>query len=135
MTRVLLVDDSTLVRRSVRAVLASALSDVTVGEAGGAAEALVLVDREPWDVVLLDLSLPDRSGIDTLRDIRRLRPALPVLVMSFHTEAEYAAAARAAGAVGYVAKGSPSAVIASAVKSALSISGTPAATPRAPEPR
>lgn len=120
MTRVLLVDDSDLVRRSVRAVLASALTGVTVGEAAGAAEALVLVDREPWDVVLLDLSLPDRSGIDTLRDIHRLRPALPVLVMSFHAEAEYAAAARAAGAVGYLAKGSPSAVIASAVQSALS---------------
>jgi two-component system, NarL family, invasion response regulator UvrY len=123
MTRILLVDDSDQVRRSVRELLAEVLADVAVGEAGGAVEALALLDRETWDVVLLDLSLPDRNGMDTLRDIRRMRPTLPVLVMSFHTEAEYATAVRAAGAAGYVAKGSSSGVIATAVKSALSIRG------------
>ena len=119
MTRILLVDDSEDVRCSVRAVLAGELGQVTIGEARDGAEALALAGRERWDVVLLDLSLPDRGGMDTLRDIRRLESAPPVIVMSFHVEADYAAAARASGAAGYVTKGSASAVIASAVKSAL----------------
>jgi len=119
MTRILLVDDSDDVRRSMRAVLAGELGQVTIGEARDATEALALAGRESWDVVLLDLSLPDRSGMDTLRDIRRLKPAPPVIVMSFHTEAEYTIAARAAGAAGYLAKGSASGVIAAAIQDAL----------------
>jgi two-component system, NarL family, invasion response regulator UvrY len=124
MTRILLVDDSDDFRRSLRAVLADAVADLAVAEARRAGEALDLLAREPWDVVLLDLSLPDRSGIETLHEIRRLRPALPVLVMSFHTAAEYTAAARAAGAVGYLPKGSASGVIAAAIQSALATSGS-----------
>ena len=119
MTRILLVDDSDEVRRSVRAVLADAVPDPVIGEAGDAEAAMALLAREPWDVVVLDLSLPDRSGLQTLRDMRRLQPALPVVVMSFHTDAAYAVAARAAGAAGYVTKGSTSAVIAAAVTGAL----------------
>ena len=119
MTRILVVDDSDEFRRALRAVLADAVTDLAVAEASRAGEALELLAREPWDVVLLDLSLPDRSGIETLRDIRRLRPALPVLVMSFHSEAEYTAAARAAGAAGYLTKGSASGVIAAAIQAAL----------------
>jgi len=118
-TRILLVDDNEHVRRSMRAVLAGELGQVTIGEARDATEALALAGRESWDVVLLDLSLPDRGGMETLRDIRRLKPAPPVIVMSFHTEAEYTVAARAAGAVGYVAKGSASGVIAAAIQDAL----------------
>jgi len=123
MTRILLVDDHDDVRRAARAVLAGAISDLAVEEAGSAAAALALIAREAWDLVLLDLSLPDRGGLDTLREIRRLRPAVPVVVMSFNPEAEYAAAARAAGAAGYVAKGSSSEVIASVVTSALPARG------------
>jgi len=69
--------------------------------------------------VLLDLSLPDRSGLETLRALRRLLPASPVLVMSFHPEADYAAAVRAAGAPGYVAKGDAPATLLDAVRGAL----------------
>lgn len=125
MKRVLIVDDSAEVRRSVREVLSDALRDLVVEEAADAAGALALVEREVWDVVLLDLSLPDRRGMDALRDIRRLRPGLPVLVMSLHAEAEYGAAARAAGAAGYVAKGSAPETIARAVEGALSASRGP----------
>ena len=122
MTRILLVDDSDGVRRSVRAVLAAAFPAAVVGEANDAGTALAALGREAWDLVLLDLSLPDRSGLSALRDIHRLHPALPVVVMSFNSEAEYAVAARAAGAVGYVAKGSSPDVIASAVAAAQSTS-------------
>ena len=123
MTRILLVDDHAEVRRAARAVLAGVIADLAVEEANSAASALALVAREAWDLVLLDLSLPDRGGLDTLREIRRLRPALPVVVMSFNPEVEYAAAARAAGAAAYVAKGSSSEVIASVIARALPLRG------------
>jgi DNA-binding NarL/FixJ family response regulator len=128
MRRVLVVDDSADVRRSVRAVLDAALGRLAIGEAGSAAEGLALVDSQPWDAVLLDLSLPDRRGMDALRDIRRLRPALPVLVMSLHAEAEYGAAARAAGAAGYIAKGSGPEAIAAAVAAVLAAEPAPGLT-------
>src|SRR4029079_10895879 len=74
MTRILLVDDSAEVRRSMRAMLAELLESVTFGDAPDAAAALDALPGEAWDLVLLDLSLPDRSGFETLRHIRRLRP-------------------------------------------------------------
>jgi len=119
MTKLLVVDDSDAVRRSVHAALADLLKDTTIGEAATAAAALARVEAEPWDLVLLDLSLPDRGGIDTLRAIRARCPALRVLVMSFHPEAAYGAAARAAGAIGYLTKGSSADVMAEAVRGAL----------------
>ena len=77
MKRILLVDDHDDVRRAARSILADALTDVTVGEAATAAAALALVAREAWDLVLLDLSLPDRRGLDTLREIRACSPRCP----------------------------------------------------------
>jgi DNA-binding NarL/FixJ family response regulator len=123
--RVLIVDDHERVRRGVRDTLGVALGEGVFGEAGGAAEALQRVEQEPWDVVLLDLSLPDRSGMDTLKELRRLRPGVPVLVMSMHPESQYGPAARAAGAAGYLPKGSAPETIAAAVRSAV---GGPAAS-------
>ena len=121
--RVLIVDDHERVRRGVRDALDRVLGEGVFGEAGGAAEALQRVEQEPWDVVLLDLSLPDRSGMDTLKELRRRRPAVPVLVMSMHPESQYGPAARAAGAAGYLPKGSAPETIAAAVRSAVSGAG------------
>jgi two-component system, NarL family, invasion response regulator UvrY len=117
--RILVVDDSAALRGSLRALLAEALPDAVVQEAGAAGPALAAVDREPWDLVILDLSLPDRGGVQALRDIRALRPDLPVVVMSLHPEAEYRAAMCASGATDYVSKGSPAPAITAAVRSAL----------------
>lgn len=121
MKRLLVVDDSGEVRRSVCTALADLLDGVSFGEAASAADALAALARERWDGVLLDLSLPDRNGLETLREMRRARPAVPVLVMSFHPQAEYAAAARAHGAAGYVAKGSSPEELAAAVNRALAL--------------
>jgi len=119
MTRVLIVDDHQLVRRSVREALGRALGVGVFGEAAGRAEALDLISREVWDLVLLDLSLPDGNGMETLRELRSVRPAVPVLVMSMHPESQYGAAARAAGAAGYLAKGAAPEALAAAVRQAL----------------
>jgi DNA-binding NarL/FixJ family response regulator len=123
MTRVLLVDDNDEVRRSVKAVLADLIPGTTFEEAASAAQALTLVGGSVFDVALLDLSLPDRSGLATLRDLRRLQPDLPVVVMTFHQEPEFMAAARTAGAAAYVSKGSPAEAIERAVSVALAAGG------------
>jgi len=86
--------------------------------AGGAFEN---VSDERWDLVMLDLSLPDRRGAATLRDIRAISPALPVVVMSLHPEAEYRAVLRAAGATDYVSKASAAPSIAAVVRAALGL--------------
>jgi DNA-binding NarL/FixJ family response regulator len=128
MKRVLIVDDHQRVRRSVREVVERALAGSAVGEAGGRAEALERMQGDgEWDLVLLDLSLPDGEGLSTLRELRRLRPATPVLVMSMHPEAQYGPAARAAGAAGYLPKGSDPETVAEAVRRALRGAPLPAA--------
>jgi two-component system invasion response regulator UvrY len=78
-----------------------------VGDARTAQEALEQVRRQNWDVVVLDISLEGRSGLDVLKDIRALRPNLPVLILSAHREEEYAIRSFKAGASGYITKGSP----------------------------
>jgi len=128
--RVLVIDDSDTLRRSVRAALAESMPEVELGEAASSRAGLERAGAEPWDAVLLDLSLPDRSGVETLRELRRARPALPVVVMSLHGESEYGDVVRAAGAAGYVAKGSAAGALVSALRSALG--GAPA--PDAPPP-
>ena len=102
MTRVLLVDDHAVVRRGVRDILTESLGKVAFGEASKPSEALEKLQREAWDVVVLDISLPGRGGVDALRDMKRLRPAVPVLVLSMHAEEHYALRALRAGAAGYV---------------------------------
>ena len=119
--RILVVDDSLAIRGSLRDLLREELPGVEVGEAAGAAPALAAIGREPWDLVMLDLSLPDRRGAEVLREIRAMSPALPVVVMSLHPESEYRAAMRASGATDYVSKGSSAPAIAAVVRAALRI--------------
>lgn len=119
--RILLVDDSAAIRGSLRDLLRDALPGVEVGEADAAAPALAAIGRERWDLVMLDLSLPDRRGADTLREIREGSPTLPVVVMSLHPEEQYRAAMRALGATDYVSKGSSAPAIAAVVRAALAI--------------
>jgi DNA-binding NarL/FixJ family response regulator len=119
MKRILVVDDSVALRGSVCALLAREFPGAIVGEAAAAVPAFALVAEAHWDLVLLDLSLPDRGGVETLRDLRRLRPDLPVVIMSLHAEAEYGPAMRAAGAVDYISKGSSASAIAATIRSVL----------------
>ena len=115
MKRILLVDDHEVVRDGVRRILDKQPGATTFGEAGTAPEALELVREQDWDVVLLDISLGGRDGLEVLKEIRRLRPRLPVLILSMHSEELFARRALKAGAAGYVTKGSPRAELSQAV--------------------
>mgnify|MGYP006197376653 CR=1 FL=1 len=106
MISILIVDDHDIVREGLKQIV-SETSDVTVaGEARRGAEALDLVRERAWDVVVLDLNLPDRPGLDVLTQIRSIRPQTPVLILSMHQQASYASRALKAGAAGYVGKDS-----------------------------
>jgi two-component system, NarL family, invasion response regulator UvrY len=106
MMRILLVDDHPIVRHGIRQILVDGLKAVTVGEANDVAAASSLIRNEAWDIVVLDLTLPGASGLDLLKEIRRDRPALPVLVLSMHPAAQFARRVLAAGASGYLTKDS-----------------------------
>ncbi len=104
MPHILLVDDHAVVRAGLRAVLESTNDPVTVEEASCFAEAMTKLRQRHWDAVILDLSLPGKSGLEVLKEIRRTDSRLPVLVLSFHSEREYGVRTLKAGASGYLDK-------------------------------
>ena len=106
MTRILLVDDHPVVRQGIKQVLAGAFHPALVGEASNAEEGMTEIKSTEWDVMVLDLSLPGTSGLDLLKDLRRERPTLPVLVLSMHPPDQFARRAMNAGASGYLTKDS-----------------------------
>jgi len=101
---ILIVDDHPIFRKGLRGLLEESGADFVVGEAGDAETALALVRDSRWDVVVLDLALPDKHGLQVLKEIRRLRPLLPVLMLSLYPEREFALRALRAGASGYLTK-------------------------------
>jgi two-component system invasion response regulator UvrY len=106
MIRILVADDHAVVREGVKRILSETADLVIAGEAGHGQEVLAKVATEPWDVVLLDISMPGRNGLEVLQQLRHLCPALPVLVFSMHPENQYAVRAFRAGAAGYLTKDS-----------------------------
>ncbi|HZQ68202.1 MAG TPA: response regulator transcription factor [Terriglobales bacterium] len=102
--KILIADDHAVVRRGLRETLAEAYSRATFGEAKTAQETLESVARQNWDVVILDISMPGKSGLDILDDLHRLRPKLPILLLSMHPEGQFARRALKAGAAGYLTK-------------------------------
>ena len=102
--RVLIADDHAVFRRGLRETLAEAFSRVSFGEARTAQETLEHVRRQDWDVVILDISMPGKSGLDILDELKRLRPKLPILLLSMHPEEQFARRALKAGAAGYLTK-------------------------------
>ena len=102
--RIMLVDDHPIVRRGVSDILAAAFPQAHINEVGSGNEAISLARTQPWDIVILDLTLPDGSGLDVLKRIRELQARLPVLILSMHTADQFARRAIAAGASGYLTK-------------------------------
>ena len=117
--KILIADDHAVVRRGLQGILADAFPKLEVGDAGTAPEALEKVWKEAWDVVLLDVTMPGRSGLDILTEIKAARPKLPVLVLSLHPEERFAARALRAGASGYLTKNSAPEDLVTAIKTIL----------------
>jgi two-component system invasion response regulator UvrY len=119
MTRILLVDDHLVVRQGLKQILEGALADAVFADAASAEEAVRKVRAADWDLVILDISLPDQSGIEVLKELRQLRPKLPVLVLSMHPEEQLAVRALRAGAAGYLTKKTVTAELLTAVRKVL----------------
>lgn len=119
MIRVFIVDDHVIFREGLKKVL-SAVPDMTVaGEAGDGSDALERILRNGCDVVVLDLALPRVSGFDVLRVLKEKCPSLPVIVMSIHTEEEYAVMVLKAGGSGYLTKESVPGDLIKAIRKAV----------------
>lgn len=119
MIRIIIVDDHPLVRRGIRETLSAQPDLQVVAEASSGAEVLPLLGRQPCDVLLLDLSLPDASGLDLLKDVRRDFPHVRVLVVSTHDPLQYGVRTIRAGAAGYVSKNEPEDEIVPAIRAAV----------------
>ncbi len=119
MARILLVDDHEIARRGIENVLAAALPEATFGEAANYQEAVAQLRGERWDLVLLDLNLPGRGGLELLADLRRLWPRLLVIVVSAYSEEEFALRCLRLGAQGYVMKTAGSKELVAAARKVL----------------
>lgn len=104
MIKILIADDHAIVRQGLRQTVAGQPDMVVAGEAQNAHETLKLVREGEWDVVVLDITMPGRSGLDLLIELKRERPNLPVLILSMHSEEQFAVRALKARAAGYITK-------------------------------
>lgn len=104
MIRILIADDHAIVRRGLKQILTEIPGVAAIDEAANGQEVLAMVNKEDYDLVLLDISMPGRSGLDVLKQIRAEMPGVSVLMLSMHPEEQYAVRALKAGAAGYLTK-------------------------------
>jgi len=104
MFRFLIADDHPILRRGLKEILVREFKEAECGEAGNAPQVLDLVRKQEWDLVILDVSMPGRSGLDALGDLKKAQPQLPVLLLSMHPEKQLGKRALKAGASGYMNK-------------------------------
>lgn len=106
MLRILVVDDHPISLQGIRTILTERIKDSVVGEAADAASALKQVEAAEWDLMITDISMPNMSGLELIKQVRRTHPQLPVLVVSMHPAPQFARRALSAGAIGYLTKDS-----------------------------
>ena len=119
MIRVLIVDDHAILRRGLRALISDEFRGAAFGEASNARQALEQLRKGKWDVALLDITMPGKSGLELLKDFKAARPKLPVLVLSAHAEDQFAIRVLKAGAGGYLTKESAPEELAKAIRKVL----------------
>lgn len=105
-----------VVRQGLKLILADHFKKAVFGEARNAQEALARIAREKWDVAVLDITMPGRSGLEVLKEMKRLRPKMPVLVLSMHPEDQFAVRMLKTGAAGYLTKESAAEELVGAIK-------------------
>ena len=118
--RVLIADDHAIVRQGLRQILSDTPDLTVAGEAENGVQAVQMVRAGDWDVVLMDVSMPDRNGIDALKLIKKEFPRLPVLILSMYPEEQYAIRALKAGAAGYLTKQSAPELLVTAIRQVAS---------------
>lgn len=118
--RVAIVDDHAMMREGLRLFLDNSGDMICAWMAGEAGEAVRMVEADTPDVLIVDITLPGRSGLELIKDIRLLRPQLPMLAVSMHDEKLYAQRALKAGARGYIMKSAPHKMLGSAIRRILS---------------
>ncbi len=119
MIRIIIADDHAIVRRGLRQTLSEEADMTVIDETDNAQELLSRVRKQPCDVVVLDISMPGRSGLDVLTDLRREHPRLPVLILSMYPEEQYAVRVLKAGASGYLTKETAPAEMITAVRKVI----------------
>ena len=119
MIRVLIADDHAILRRGLKEILVGELGESVFGEAEDAQQVLARTQSGDWDLLILDITMPGRSGLDVLKDLRALRPKLPVLVLSMHSETQYGKRILRAGASGFINKASAPEELVKAVQKVL----------------
>lgn len=116
MKNVLLVDDHSIVRQGLKNLIELENDIRVTGEAASGFEALKLVRANKYDIIVLDISMPDKNGVDTMHDLKHVAPDLPVLILSGYSEAQYALNLIRSGCKGYLSKGADSSEIIKAIK-------------------
>ena len=109
-----------MVRQGLKLILADHFKKAVFGEARNAQEAFAKIAKEKWDVAVLDITLPGRSGLEVLKEMKRLRPKMPVLILSMHPEDQFAVRMLKTGAAGYLTKESASEELVGAIEKVLS---------------
>ena len=104
MLKILIADDHAIVRQGLKQIVTETQDMIVAGEASNGQELLNKINEDDYDVVVLDITMPGRNGIDVLRQLRSERPQLPILILSVHSEEQYALRALKAGASGYLTK-------------------------------
>jgi DNA-binding NarL/FixJ family response regulator len=116
MIRILVADDHTVVREGIKQILAGQDDMIVEDEAASGQEVLQKVTQKNYDLILLDISMPGRSGLEILDDLKTLHPKIPVLILSMHPEEQYAVRTLRAGAAGYLTKASAPQELISAIQ-------------------
>jgi len=114
--KVVVVDDHAVVREGIKRIVSESGGMTVSGEASDGHEAIRVIKNQPCDVVLLDITMPNKSGLDVLKELHAALPRLPVLVLSMHPEDQYAVRVLRAGASGYVTKDSAPAKLVHAIR-------------------
>ena len=116
MIRILIADDHAIVRKGLRQLITEEYPTAVIAEAGDVESLIILVIKEKWDLIICDISMPGRSGLEALEQIKEIDLALPVLMMSMHPEDQYALRVFKSGAAGFLSKDSVHEELLSAIR-------------------